>query len=351
MKMINPAEAPITHSQDIKLQQWVFRILLELDAHKQFISPHGFSNHHLADYLQLHHFDDQLFTQQTQQAVISELRQRHAELEPFNPPLHRSAAEQAIEQLATRIGLNAVETAILEFTLQLHLERLLDDVTEWLGPLTSSKVYRALAIILRVSEAEIRYALGPASMLTRTGLVNLELNGAHPLRIKLEPFSLTLAERLYSGETDAARLLQGMVSRCSTAHLTFGHYVHVPAVNVLRQLLHHALQSARVGVNILIYGPPGTGKSQLCRLVADELQSTLYEVTSENEMSRLLSRSRRRRASRGGQRFFCGEQARLLCDAADDLFIHTPRIACQLPHPVPTASTNPRREVTVITPL
>lgn len=338
MNMTQQIEIDMNALRDTKLQKWIFRLLLRLETHKQFITPHGFSHQLLADYLQLNlHGIDQ---QPTYESIIGALNARNTELEQLAQPTSGITADPAIEHLASHLGLNVAETLILEFTLQLHQERLLDDVTEWLGPLTSAKVFRSLAIILNISEGEVRDALGPTSMLTKTGLVNLELNGAHLLRNKLEPFSLTLAERLYSGETDPVRLLQGMINRCDAAHLTLDHYPHVPTLNILRQWLHHAHHSARVGVNILIYGQPGTGKSQLCRLIANELQSTLYEVSSENELLRPLSGSRRLRAWRAAQRFLCSEQALILIDDAEDVFIETPGTLSTVPLSMPKAWIN-----------
>lgn len=334
--------------RDTKMQQWILRILFRLGAHKQFITQHGFSNQQLADYLHLTHEHPFNFSQQDQDSLLNKLRKYYQDAEQHNSLTQYSIFHSAVSRFSTRIGLNSAEKSILEFTLQLHQERLLDDVTEWLGPLTSARVYRVLAAILDMTEIDIRDALGPTSTLTKTGLISLEMNGAHLLRNKLEPFSPTLAERLYAGETSPARLLQGMINSCGPAQLTLGNYAYIPAVNILRQWLHHALSTDRVGVNILIHGQPGSGKSQLCRLMAKELQASLYEVSSENEALRPMSGSRRLRAWRAAQRLFIDEKAIILLDEAEDVFVESPGIHNSNPLPLAKAWINRLLEENVV---
>ncbi|WP_152521904.1 hypothetical protein [Pantoea sp. AS-PWVM4] len=110
---------------------------------------------------------------------------------------------------------------------------MLDETADWLGLVTSVNVYRILATLLDFPESEMRAALGADSLLMQTGLLSLETSGSYSLRNKLEPFSPTLCERLYAGETEPARLLQGIITRCEPAQLSFNDYAHLPAVNVL----------------------------------------------------------------------------------------------------------------------
>lgn len=322
------------------LELWIYRLLFRLGTHKQFITQHGFSHPALAEFFHLTHYQDHEFTPQLQQSILRELRLRHAEREQQFDSSPFSVFQQAVATLASRIELNAAESAILAFTLQLHQERLLDETADWLGLVTPVNVYRILATLLDFPESEMRAALGADSLLMQTGLISLETSGSHSLRSKLEPFSPTLCERLYAGETEPARLLQGIITRCEPAQLSFNDYAHLPAVNVVRQWLDVALQSGRVGVNILIHGQPGTGKSQLCRLLADELDSTIYEVASENAALRPIQGSRRLHACRGAQRFFRGEKALVLLDEAEDVFMESAGTFSGLSQPVPKAWIN-----------
>ncbi|MCS3607243.1 AAA family ATPase [Erwinia rhapontici] len=340
MKNPKPVELFQSSDRDNTLQLWIFRLFFRLGAHKQFMTQHGFNNQPLAEYLNLTKYEDEEFTHQLQQSILETLRMRHAELEQQIPMGTPSEFQEALGNLARRVGLSPAESLILEFTLQLHQEQLLDDTADYLGLMTSAKVYRALAAVLDLTEDEVRFALGPLSLLTKTDLVNLETNGAYTLRNKLEPFSPTLSERLSAGETDPVRLLRGMISLCEPAHLKFEDYQHIPAINMMRQWLYYAFQSSRIGVNILIHGQPGTGKSQLCRLLAEELNSEIYEVTSENESARPINGSRRLRAWRAAQRFFGGEKALILLDEAEDVFSECPGSLTTPPHPVPKAWVN-----------
>lgn len=340
MQKTQNAELIQSFERDNTLQLWILRFFFRLGAHKQFMTQHGFNNQPLAGYLNLTKYEDEEFNHQLQQSILGVLRLRHAELERQIPMAKPTEFQQALDSLARRIGLSPAESLILEFTLQLHQEQLLDDTADYLGAMTSAKVYRALAAVLDLTEDDVRFALEPLSVLTKTGLVNLETNGAYTLRNKLEPFSPTFYERLSAGETDPARLLGGMISRCEPAHLKFEDYQHIPAINVMRQWLHYAFQSSRIGVNILIYGQPGTGKSQLCRLLAEELNSEIYEVTSENETARPINGSRRLRAWRAAQRFLGGEKALILLDEAEDVFSESQGSLTTAPQPVPKAWVN-----------
>lgn len=209
MKNTQNAELIQSFERDNTLQLWILRLFFRLGAHKQFMTQHGFNNQPLAGYLNLTKYEDEEFNHQLQQSILGVLRLRHAELERQIPMAKSTEFQQALESLARRIGLSPAESLILEFTLQLHQEQLLDDTADYLGAMTSAKVYRALAAVLDLTEDDVRFALGPLSVLTKTGLVNLETNGAYTLRNKLEPFSPTFYERLSAGETDPARLLGG----------------------------------------------------------------------------------------------------------------------------------------------
>ncbi len=254
--------------------------------------------------------------------VRTGLRQHHkqAEIQAATARVpHRLRANVA--RLADLVGLSAVDCRLLEFTVMLHNESVLDDTADVLGQLSTSQLFHALAVILDLPEPEVRAALGTHGILARSGLIVVDRCGTGTLRGKLDLLSNTFAGLMASAEADPVNLLRGMVSAIGPAHLKLEDYGHIQtSLDILCPYLRHATTTNQDGVNVFIHGAAGTGKSQLARVLAAELSCELFEVAGEDEDGDPIDGAQRLRAYRAAQSFFAQRRALIVFDEAEDVF-------------------------------
>ena len=242
---------------------WLLRILVPLGGQHEFVRSHGFNNDTLAEVIGLGHWIDLSSNDFDLKAVHSELRLLHqkAETKWAKAPLP-ACLRNNVGQLSNLVGLSATDCRILEFAVSIHNERLLDDAADWLGQISSVKVFHALSTILNLSEPEIRASLSAQGILARSGLVSVDRGGTSTLRGKLDLLSDGFADLMASSEADPINLLRGTVSAAGPAQLNLADYSHINhSLEILRPYLRHAVTTRRRGVNIFLHGAPGTGKS------------------------------------------------------------------------------------------
>ena len=301
---------------------WLLRILVPLGVHREFVRYHGFSNDVLAEVIGLGHWIDPSPNDFDLKAVQSELRLLHqkAEKQWAKAPLP-ACLRNNVGQLSDLVGLSTTDCRILEFAVSIHNERLLDDTADWLGQLSSGKIFHALSAILNLPEPEIRASLSAQGILARSGLVSVDRSGTGTLCNKLDLLSTGFADLMASSEADPISLLRSTVSPAGPAQLKLADYSHInSSLEILRPYLRHAATTGRRGVNIFLHGAPGTGKSQLARALADELGCELFEVASEDADGDPVNGERRLRAFRAAQSFFAQRQALIAFDEVEDVF-------------------------------
>lgn len=301
---------------------WLLRMLVPLNAQKEFISKHGIQNDKLAENLGLAAPSDNAPADEGIKQARLQLRRFYVAAEKqFQKAELPVALTQNIRRLADLIGVTETDCRILEFAILIHNDRLLDDTADWLGHLSTAQVCQTLSVILAEPESAIRTALSSKGVLIQSGLVSLERMGPARLRDKLDLLSSRFAESMLIPEEDPITLLRDMVIASTPPHLQSSDYEHLGQyLTLMRAYLRHAIDTRRKGVNIFLYGAPGTGKSQLARLMAQELSCDLFEVASQDQDGDPVGGERRLRAFRAAQSFFAERQTLILFDEVEDVF-------------------------------
>ena len=323
---------------------WLLRMLVPLGAHRHFIGENGFQSDAVAKAVGLGQWLDleshaaetekhafrELFEVESPdrspnfepRVVLNALRRQHVaaerKLSHAAPP---AILQKNIDRLAPLVGLSPSDACILAFAVVSHHDGLLDDVFGWVGDLSSARLFRVLAVMLGMSEQEVRTSLSPHGVLARSGLVTVDRNGMSNLRQKINLLSEHFGDQIFSTDADPMALLRDTVHPARPPKLSIGDYEHLArALAILRPFLRQACATGRRGVNIFLHGAPGTGKSELARVLAAEVGCELFEVAGEDSDGDPVKGDRRLRAYRAAQSFFAQQRALIVFDEAEDVF-------------------------------
>lgn len=309
-------------SIDPLVHLWIVRMLVPLGGLHEFVGEHGFSDDGIADLLGLGKWIDPIEFEYESKHVKADLRKIYIEVESKHRKAKISSClSRNIKRLSEMVDLSEIDKRILEFAVFIYNERLLEEASEWLGQVSSVKLFQVLSVILDIPEKDIKHALGHQGTLTRSGLVSIDRRGVNSLRAKLEVLSENFADHIFSNDADPIRLLRYTVTESTPAELTIEDYQHISAdLNILKPYLKQSIETGRKGVNIFIHGDPGTGKSQLVKVLAQAFGCELFEVSSEDEDGDPIHGERRLRAFNAAQSFFSKHKALILFDEVEDVF-------------------------------
>ena len=304
------------------VQLWLLRLLVPLGGHREFANRNFCPNDMLAEVVGL----GDLIADESDDFEPSVVRKRLRTLHAEGELKLRNAAVPPclgnnIASLASLVGLSSVDCQILAFAVLIHAERLLEETGDFVGQLSTLKTINVLSVLLGLPEREIREALSPQGILTKSGLLSVDRGGAYNLRGKLNLLSNDFADHIYSSDADPVCLLRDTVKPSAAPLLEIDDYKHVEEfLVVLRPFLRLAVTGGRRGVNVFLHGDPGTGKSELARVLAKELGCELFEVASEDADGDPVAGDRRLRAFRAAQSFLAQRHALILFDEVEDVF-------------------------------
>lgn len=308
------------HPSEALAKQWMLRLLVDLQGWKVLFAGTPMDEAMVLASLEVEvDLDDSWSPSQMRQALRAPLEQRHAEA--WSSEAHWDGALGTnLGRLATLLGLSETEQALLGFAVVLHTYPPLVACTEAWRELSAERALQLLARVLEAPLPEVRGALAPTSLLSRSGLLVLKREGTERLSDKLALLP-GLAERLLEPHLDPVQMLASFFREAPPATLGPKDFAYLREwLERVRRLVRRAVAQRVAGVNVLIYGPPGTGKTELARVIAASLTLRLYEVVSEKE-GEVLSGPQRFGAYRLSQRVLAHQNRSLvLFDEVEDVF-------------------------------
>ncbi|MDF2074300.1 AAA family ATPase [Pseudomonas mendocina] len=225
-----------------------------------------------------------------------------------------------IRQLAGLIELTETDQKLLGLCAVLKTEALLEDCANLMGYMGFGRLLNVLATLLRCDSESLRHSLSSEGNLRRAGLLGSYDNGRNRLSDYLEPGHRHLLFDLRHHQGDSISLFQSVFRPAPGSTLQLSDFSHLPTLALTRAYLQRAIASRQRGVNILIYGPPGTGKSELTRVLAQALNSEMYEIACTGHDGAPIDLQGRLCALRSAMYVLEQKQTLLLLDEIEELF-------------------------------
>lgn len=296
---------------------WLTRAFSPKLGGAEFISNGVYVSASLAEHLG---FQSQL-TPDYIKAVPRMMEELRVALEESFPALP-ARIQANFSKLETALKLSPEERRIIEFYVCKAGVWPLHRLWNILGTHNSDPV-RNLDRILGIPSNQLSNALSKKGRLIRCGVLT---STSRPNSEELSLQSQNLAMHLLEEKYNPCKLLQSCgVVMPPPAELSRADFSHVrKELDVLLPYLKAVTRSRKTGVNILIYGKPGTGKSQLARMIAKELDKSLYELDTADEDGDPRNASSRLSAMKLAQAYFQDDPVILVFDEAEDILTPSP---------------------------
>ncbi|MDX8406476.1 MAG: AAA family ATPase, partial [Mariprofundus sp.] len=295
---------------------WVLRMLLgSASAFRAFFKEkRGYMDSDLQEFLQLSDDGEDTIKANDLRQNLRQLLAGYEQHETAATTLFRN-----IGLMAVRMNLSAVQQQVLSFVVLKGRYEPLNDCFDRMHKPGESHLLSALGNVLGIASVDIAKAMSGASSLRERTLLKFTQN--HRSGLELEPMD-GLCEALMAENEDEQQLLSHFLVPAREGTLSLDDYPHVRSdIDILERLLHNALKLGDKGVNILMYGTPGSGKTELARLLAKRLQSSLYEVKTEDDDGDPVRTTQRLEGYRFSQQMLAGDhQSLILFDEVEDVF-------------------------------
>ncbi|MQT75007.1 AAA family ATPase [Pseudomonas helleri] len=304
----------------------VFMLMLDLGGHRNFIQRHHFNDDEIAAELGLQELvDAEDFS--PAMALRRLKRERLAFDLAFPAPDYPDRLQANVQALGQLIGLDAIEQRILGFCVLLHTDPCLNDASDQLGALGFNRTIRVLSTLLDTPQEDLLPYLVNEGRLVRAGLLEINARSCtmSTLSSRLVIESSDFLQQLRFSRGQPIELFKHAFRLSPPGHLNEKDYRHLGrSLEIATTYLKKALAEERSGVNILLYGPPGTGKTQLSRLLARLLGTSLYEIACTDSDGDPVSAHQRLCALRSAMSALQSQKALLLLDEIEDIFDTSP---------------------------
>jgi transitional endoplasmic reticulum ATPase len=231
---------------------------------------------------------------------------------------------EVVQRNATLLGdhfkLSSLEIRILIFVAFYRLFDSFEHVVD--GALGTKEVTLPLLLtwFTGASESEVSRALRADTRLRTSGLMKRQG------RIECDRVSLEIAHRVQKAlllEVESVEDLIGvMIPAAPAPHAEWQDFEGMRhEADLMRSLLVRALETRKVGMNILLYGPPGTGKTEFAKVLSGEVGADLRTIGECDEDGDEPSRNERLAELGMAGRLLGGRiDTVLLFDEMEDLF-------------------------------
>lgn len=304
-------------------QLWITRLLINLGVYNKAITKHGIQLEGLAELIGIEQNIELIHENSfNYDETVKKLFNYHKWLEHSSDKLTlpQNLIEN-VEFLKTAIGFSHVEAKILEFIVVMKMTPLLQSICE-LAPINSTtRIYHHLSLLLNIPIDEIKKAIHSELSLEKCGLFHLTDTFYDNFAERLDSLNQNIAESIYENTPNLGEILEYAVVLSDAPELQLSDFEHLKDQTLMiRNYLQVALKQRQHGVNILLYGVPGTGKTQLARIIAKSLKSTLYEIAYANYAARSISGSERLSSYAFAQRVLNQKGHLFLFDEIEDVF-------------------------------
>ncbi len=226
------------------------------------------------------------------------------------------------EAIATRLGFETAETAILALALYYRIdqrvERLFDKLSDCRdGPTIFHLDADLIGLLLGEPTERVERCLAPDGRLLASGLLHVEHDG----ELELLPRLVAVVRRRMAPGADFYDQLLGTTTTAPLPWEAFGHLGR--EAELAADVLRAALAQNRA-INILLYGPPGTGKTSFAASLAAKVGARLRSVVEADETNGEPTRIERLYGLRLAHRLAVPGETVLLFDEAEDLFARAP---------------------------
>lgn len=226
-----------------------------------------------------------------------------------------------LDSLARLMCLNATEQSILGLAVLIHAESVLKTAQCVFGTLQAHQVPRLVSMMLKIPLCDVEKALDPQGALARSDLLTLDYRDSGDLASRMDLIGGRFAGCMLKKHDSIFSVLAGLVELVKPAELCLNDYKYMAdRLNTLTNILSNALDTRRVGVNILVWGLPGLGKSQLARVIAQSVGRSLVQITTQNAQNLAHSPMLRFKIYRMAQAMFDPKEAFILFDECEEVF-------------------------------
>lgn len=256
---------------------------------------------------------DELTAAEIVSLLTAALAEQENTYTPMPAPLNAN-----LRQLADCLGLSQLELEIVAFLVLLEQDNALSQAMSlfYILSVGTQQLVSLLATALGYPRRQVAKAFDANNLLFSCGLIQESRHGnGLELMRGLDDILLYEQEGLQS-------LLQAFSSKHNVTALTLDDFTHLqPFIERLTRYLLRNQQQPQIGINILLYGEPGTGKTELTRVLAAHLSSSLHEVKFANAQGEALNgRERFARYQLCQQMLRTDAHSLVLFDEVEDVF-------------------------------